>query len=272
MPELPEVEEVRRTLEPFVLNVRMVHITVDRPSYIRTGSGRLASLTGRRITGTLRHGKKLFCLFDDGQVLLFHLGMSGRISCCKPHEPKRRHTHLTLELATGLEVRMDDPRRFGGVWHYANWANAQAQQITGIMGVDALELKPDDLAAWKTMRGRLKAELLSQRTVAGLGNIYVDEALWLAKLHPLQLLHRIKLRCHAELTTAIHSVLNKSITMGGTTLRDYRNVKDQKGQFAASLCAYGRAGLPCLRCGSILTEKNISGRTTVWCPQCQRKN
>ncbi len=272
MPELPEVEEVRRTLEPFVLNVRIVHVTIHRRSYIRIGADKVLSLAGRRFVRTLRHGKKLFCVFDDGQVLLFHLGMSGRISCRQPDEPIRPHTHLVIELATGVELRMEDPRRFGGVWHYDNWTDAQASEIAGIMGVDALDLKPEDMTGWRTMRGRLKAELLFQQTVAGLGNIYVDESLWLAQLHPLQLLNRIKPQRYADLTVAIHNVLNKSITMGGTTLRDYRNVTEQKGNFAASLCVYGRAGLPCLRCGTILIKTTISGRTTVFCRKCQRLN
>ena len=271
MPELPEVQEVLRTLEPFVINVRVVRVTVYRKSYIRHGQRRILGLTGRCITSTLRHGKKLFCLFDDGQVLLFHLGMSGRINCCPPDDPRRPHTHMTIGLASGLELRMEDPRRFGGVWHYPNWASAQECEITGKMGVDALAVTPEHFFSWHTMRGGLKAELLSQRTVAGLGNIYIDESLWVAHLHPLQKLNGIKPECYSHLATAIREVLIKSITLGGTTLRDYRNVAQQKGNFASSLRVYGRAGLPCLRCGAVLISRNISGRTTVWCPKCQRR-
>ncbi len=271
MPELPEVEEVRRTLEPVVLNVPVRSITVYHKNYVRLGGKTISRLAGRYVCRTLRHGKKLFCLFDDGQILLFHLGMSGRISCCRPDERQRPHTHLTILLASGYEIRMEDPRRFGGVWHYASWTKAQAAEIAGVLGVDALELEPRHLAAWRTSRARLKSALLSQRTVAGLGNIYVDESLWLAHLHPLQMLNRIPAEHYPELIHAIRSVLNKSIGMGGTTLRDYRNVAQQKGQFATSLCVYGRGGLPCLRCGTTLASRGISGRTTVFCPKCQRR-
>ena len=271
MPELPEVQEVRRTLEPFVLSVKIVDVKISRKSYIRSGAASLYSLIGCKVHHTVRHGKKLFCIFDDGQVLLIHLGMSGRIDCCDPQTPRAPHTHFSMLLATGMEFRMLDPRRFGGLWHYPNWAAAEKSEITGKMGVDALELTAPHFAAWHTMHSRLKAHLLSQRTVAGLGNIYVDESLWLAQLHPLQLLYKIRPRHHADLADAIHAVLNKSISMGGTTLRDYRNVAQQRGCFAQSLCVYGRAGLPCLRCGDNLISKVISGRTTVFCRRCQKR-
>ena len=270
MPELPEVQEVRRTLESYVLQVPIVQVAVFRKSYIRKGRTQLSALVGRHIIRTIRHGKKLFCVFDNGRILLFHLGMSGRITCCKLETPKRAHTHLTIQLATGFEVRMEDPRRFGGVWYYPNWPAAEAAEITGKMGVDALQLKARHLRPWRTMRGGLKAQLLSQRTVAGLGNIYVDESLWMARLHPQQKLMGIQPARYAQLAAAIRSILRQSIIMGGTTLRDYRNAIEQKGNFAASLRVYGRAGLPCRRCGTTLASKIISGRTTVFCPQCQR--
>ncbi len=270
MPELPEVQEVRRTLEPFVLNVPIVDIKISRKSYIRAGAGSLHSLIGRKVHHTARHGKKLFCIFDDGQVLLIHLGMSGRIDCCERATPLAPHTHFSMLLATGLEFRMRDPRRFGGLWHYPHWAAAEKAEITGKMGVDALAITAGHFAPWRTMHSRLKSHLLSQRTVAGLGNIYVDESLWLAQLHPLQVLSKIRPRHHAVLADAIHAVLNKSISMGGTTLRDYRNVAQQRGRFAQSLCVYGRAGKPCLRCGAKLTSNVIGGRTTVYCVRCQK--
>lgn len=271
MPELPEVQEVRRTLEPFVLNVKIIDVKISRKSYIRAGAASLGFLIGRKVDRTVRRGKKLFCIFDDGQVLLIHLGMSGRIDCCEPETPLAPHTHFSMLLATGMEFRMQDPRRFGGLWHYPNWAAAEKTEITGKMGVDALEVLPSHFSPWRTMHSRLKAHLLSQRTVAGLGNIYVDESLWLAQLHPLQVLSKIRPRHHAALAEAIHAVLNKSISMGGTTLRDYRNVAQQRGRFAQSLCVYGRGDLPCLHCGVKLTSKVIAGRTTVYCAHCQKR-
>ncbi len=272
MPELPEVQEVRRTLEPFVLHVPIVDVMVLRKNYIRSGAATIKNLIGRRVSHTVRHGKKLFCIFDDLQVLLLHLGMSGCIECCQRDIPRRPHTHFALVLATGLEMRMHDPRRFGGVWHYATWPSAEKAQITGKLGVDALDVTAAHFVTWRNMRGRLKAQLLSQRTVAGLGNIYVDESLWMAKLHPRQILSKIRPDQKEALAQSIRMVLNKSISMGGTTLRDYRNVAQQQGRFARSLCVYGRAGLPCPRCGKALISEVISGRTTVFCARCQRRN
>jgi formamidopyrimidine-DNA glycosylase len=144
-------------------------------------------------------------------------------------------------------------------------------EVEDQLGPDALALTIEHLAHWKNSKGRLKHRLLSQRDVAGLGNIYVDEALWMSKLHPLQIVSRIKPETVAELVAAIHQVLNWSINSGGTTLRDYRNVADQPGDFARQLQAYGRAGLPCNRCKKPLQQAQIATRTTVFCPVCQKQ-
>ena len=182
-----------------------------------------------------------------------------------------KHTHFVLELAGGTEVRFRDARRFGGVWFYPSWEQAQEREIAGRMGPDALELTVSDLAHWQTTRGRLKQRLLAQKDVAGLGNIYVDEALWMSQLHPQQLVGRIRPGELEALVRAVRAVLRKSIEMGGTTLRDYRNAADQPGRFMRKLQAYGRGGKACRRCGTVLRRETIAGRTTVFCPDCQRR-
>jgi formamidopyrimidine-DNA glycosylase len=140
------------------------------------------------------------------------------------------------------------------------------------LGPDALELTVGDLAHWKEARGgTLKHRLLSQQDVAGLGNIYVDEALFLAKLHPLQRVNRLKPGQIAELVAAIRRVLEKSLRSGGTTLRDYRNVSNQPGNFARELQAYGRGGKPCVRCRTTMATAQIATRTTTFCPSCQKR-
>jgi formamidopyrimidine-DNA glycosylase len=149
-------------------------------------------------------------------------------------------------------------------------ACAEARELAAL-GPDALALTVEHLAHWRKAKGRLKHRLLSQKDVAGLGNIYVDEALWLAQLHPLQRVDRIPPDRLAALVAAIRTVLENSIRSGGTTLRDYRNVADQPGQFARQLQAYGRAHLPCFRCGAALKTAQIAGRTTVFCATCQRR-
>jgi len=269
MPELPEVEEVRRTLEPHLLKIRIRNVEVRRADFVTPRGAPLEMLAGHRMIRTQRHGKKLFLIADDGQTLLIHLGMSGRVDCVASEAEVEKHTHILLHLENGRDVRLRDPRRFGGLWYYPSLEAALAAE-TGALGPDALALVPGHLAHWSKTRGRLKQRLLSQRDVAGLGNIYVDEALFLAKLHPLQRVARIRREKVESLVQAVLEVLNQSIRSGGTTLRDYRNVSDQPGAFARQLQCYGRAKKPCLRCGTPLKSKTIATRTTTYCPKCQR--
>lgn len=270
MPELPEVEEVRRTLAPVVVGAVVAGVRMLRRDYLTPPDAPIARLLGRQIIGTHRHGKKLFCRFDDDQTLMFHLGMSGRLESCRSNVAVPPHTHFVMELNSGLQIRMRDPRRFGGVWYYANYEQACAREINGVLGVDALVLTPKDLGHWQTARGRLKARLLGQGDVAGLGNIYVDEALWMCGLSPLIAVQRLSPARIGRLVEAIRRVLEKSLAAGGTTLRDYRNAAGQPGAFASSLQVYGRAGRPCLRCGEKLKKLVVAGRTTVYCRQCQK--
>jgi formamidopyrimidine-DNA glycosylase len=270
MPELPEVEEVRRSLEPHVLGIAIESIRVLRPDFVTPAKAPLKNLLGQKITRTLRHGKKLFLIAGDNQTLLIHLGMSGHVDCLPPGQAIARHTHVIFSLANGIEMRLHDPRRFGGLWYYASFEKALAAETTAL-GKDALQITAADFAHWRSAKGRLKQRLLSQKDVAGLGNIYVDEALWMSNLHPLQRVSRIAPDKVAHLVAAIHTVLNRSIRSGGTTLRDYRNVSNQPGQFARQLQAYGRGGEPCRRCQTPLRSQQIATRTTVFCPKCQRQ-
>jgi len=270
MPELPEVEEVRRTLEPHILNVPILAVHVRRPDFVTPSAAHLEKLVAHRFVQTFRHGKKLFCRADDDQTIVLHLGMSGRVDCAPNATPIPPHTHVILTLRSGTDVRFRDPRRFGGLTYYQTYNAARDAELRNL-GKDALEIAPSDLAPWRKTRGRLKQRLLSQHDVAGLGNIYVDEALWLAQLHPLQRVDRISPAQIETLVVAMKKILLRSITAGGTTLRDYRNVSDQPGVFARQLQAYGRGGEPCFRCRTALTTTTIATRTTVFCPKCQRR-
>jgi formamidopyrimidine-DNA glycosylase len=270
MPELPEVEEVRRTLEPHLLGIAVTAVRVLRKDFITPAGAPLGLFAGQAFTRTHRHGKKLFLIAADSRTLHVHLGMTGHVDAVDPGGPIPKHTHLILELANGRHIHFRDPRRFGGIWYHPTFEAAVAAE-TRNLGPDALLLTPQDLAHWRQMRGRLKQRLLSQKDVAGLGNIYVDEALWQTQLHPLQRVSRIPPKKIAELTQAIRQVLWRSIKMGGTTLRDYRNVSQQPGEFARKLQAYGRAGEACIRCGTALKSATIATRTTVFCPRCQKR-
>ena len=270
MPELPEVEEVRRSLEPHLLGIRIAGIRVLRRDFVTPANAPLQHLVGQSITRTHRHGKKLFLIAADTQTLLVHLGMTGRVDAVGSDAAVPRHTHVILQLANDRHIHFHDPRRFGGIWYYSTFDQALANQ-TADLGPDALQLTPQHLAHWRSTRGKLKQRLLSQRDVAGLGNIYVDEALWQTRLHPQQIVSRIKPAQLEMLAAAVREILLRSITLGGTTLRDYRNVSSQPGQFARKLQAYGRGGLPCLRCGTLLSSAQIATRTTVFCATCQKR-
>jgi formamidopyrimidine-DNA glycosylase len=270
MPELPEVEEVRRGLDPWVRDVRILRVEVRRADFVTPDRKALQRLAQRHFVRTHRHGKKLFCIADDGQTLMVHLGMSGHVEVVPAGTPMLKHTHVVLTLESGREVRFRDPRRFGGVWWYRDFAAAQQAELAAL-GPDALVVTVQDLALWRGASGKLKARLLSQKDVAGLGNIYVDEALWLSELHPLQRVGRIRPEQLARLVACIHEVLGRSIAAGGTTIRDYRNVADEVGRFGRQLQAYGRAGKACRRCGTALQSAQIATRTTVYCPKCQKR-
>ncbi len=271
MPELPEVEEVRRTLIPVFVGAKITHIDILRPDYIREGLHAMPHLLGHKVIAIDRHGKWLFCRFDHEKTLVLHLGMSGRITAEPTGGGREKHTHLIFTLDSQRQIRVRDPRRFGGVWLHDSMDQARDKHIHKGIGVDALALGPADLHRWHRAGGRLKATLLSQRDVAGLGNIYIDEALWMANLHPLQMLNRLSTEQIARLVKCIGTVLAQSMSMGGTTLRDYRNVSMREGRFAKRLKVYGRGGLPCQRCGRPLKSILVSARTTVFCPFCQKR-
>ena len=230
----------------------------------------LRRLIGRKIVRTFRQGKKLFLVADDDQTLHIHLGMSGSVDCVPSATVKLKHTHVTFSLKSGIEMRLRDPRRFGGLWYYATSAAAREKELRD-MGPDALGVTVADFAHWKTGRGRLKQRLMAQHDVAGLGNIYVDESLWMSKLHPLQRIDRVTPAQLAALVEAIHAVLNRSIKAKGTTFRNYRDVLDQPGEFGPQLQVYGRGGEPCKRCGTTLKSIVVTARTTVFCPVCQKQ-
>jgi len=269
MPELPEVEAVRRSLIDAIGHRRVTGVSVFRRDYIRYEAFRMERLSRRVLRSLERHGKRLFWHFEPTACMVSHLGMSGRITIRPSSMMSLEHTHMVMAMEGGFYLHFSDPRRFGGVWLYENATDALAHHVFGKMGVDALNLRSDDLNAWSRKRTALKAELLSQKTVAGLGNIYVDEALWMARLHPMRKVRRLTMEDRARLVDAIGAVLRASLRCGGTTLRDYRDARSNRGEFAGSLAVYGKAGTPCRRCGTTLRGLVIAQRSTVICPDCQ---
>jgi formamidopyrimidine-DNA glycosylase len=274
MPELPEVETIVRGLAPRLRGRRVeavwwsgerLHLRrkVDLP-------GLRAVAVGRAIAGVRRLGK--FILVDvDGMGdsgVLIHLGMTGRLRVEPAGRDRPRHTHVVLRLDRGDELRFIDARRFGWVEPGRPFSLSPALARVGpdpLTGLDA----PALAAALAGVRAPIKAFLMDQRRIAGLGNIYVAEALFRAGIHPAAPAGRVRKRA-PELLAAIRGALDGGIARRGTTLRDYVDADGRSGENAPALLVYGRAGEPCPRCGTRIRRRIDAGRATFFCPACQR--
>lgn len=273
MPELPEVELTRRHLEAAMTGhvMRRVQVTHERTARFNASPSELvARLQGRRVVSVGRHGKFLRLDLDDGQVMVAHLGMSGRWSLSGRHDVP--HTHFRVELDDGVEVSFVDPRTFGFVAVYE--PDELADSGLGRLGPDAWSQAPGPADLMRVLHGRtapIKALLLDQRPVAGLGNIYADEALFLAGIHPLVQGGRLTREDDVRLLSAIAEVLNAAIDHGGTTLDDlaYLLPDGRAGDNMTRLHVYGREGEPCHECGAPIQRVVVRARSTYFCPTCQ---
>lgn len=269
MPELPEVECVRRSLEPLV-GCRVVEGRVIRPDVVTSigGASLHRPLVGCTISGIRRRGKSLAVCSAEGPVVGVHLGMTGCVLVVDGGSPIEPHTHAVWGLSNGREMRFVDPRRFGGLWIAPTAASFEAE-VWSRLGPDALQIRADDLGAARTSRRAIKSMLLDQGLLAGVGNIYADEALFESGIRPTRKgvrLTRIELE---RLASAVRAVLARAIAAGGSTLRDYRNAQGQAGQAQHGHRVYGRGGQPCTVCGDRLRKRLVAQRTTVWCSTCQ---
>lgn len=267
MPELPEVETIRRQLGP-----RLLGRTVSE-----AGSHSSAKFTpARDITGATfrdvgRRGKYLLLGLADGRELVVHLGMTGRLQF-RQGSADDSHPHLRAwwQLDGNETMEFIDARRFGRlrVVPTGDYRSIPTLATAGPEPWDP-ELTPERFwGSIRASRRAIKTQLLSQRPIAGVGNIYADEALWLAEINPIR--RSLGLDRAGRLLDALRTVMGQSIEMGGTTLRDYRNADGGTGENQHGLAVYGRGGEPCLRCGEVLRSRVIDARSTVWCVACQR--
>lgn len=273
MPELPEVETVRRGLEPLVAGRRIT----DAGSHPSAKFTAATEAIGARITTVERRGKYLLFALDDERRLVAHLGMTGQFRVRPPEGPEPSdatggdpYLRAWWSLSDHHILEFRDVRRFGRI-------AVVGQDLSSLPTLAALGPEPFDPAftaehLWSTLRRsqiRVKTQLLGQRVVAGVGNIYADEALWRAQVHPSS--RRISRPAAGRLRDAIVDVLAEGIDNGGTTLRDYRTVEGGEGANQHHLDCYGRAGLPCPRCDTELRRSVVDGRGTTHCPTCQRR-
>lgn len=269
MPELPEVETTVRGLEPVLAGQVIERVTLHRADLRRAFPEDLGQrLTGARVTGLGRRAKYGLIDTDRGDTLIFHLGMSGRWRI-DPGEIGK-HDHLVIETANHV-LALNDSRRFGSVDLVATDRLAEWPAFKAL-GPEPLgpELTAEHLlAAFKGRIAPIKVLLLDQRIVAGLGNIYVCEALYLARIAPTRPAGSVSKARLAKLVTAIRKVLEASIAAGGSTLRDYARPDGELGYFAKQFLVYGREGEPC-GCGGVVERRVDGGRSTFWCPKCQK--
>jgi formamidopyrimidine-DNA glycosylase len=275
MPELPEVETVRRGLALRISGQRIVRAELRRPDLRRPFPPALAArLEGALIGALRRRGKYILIELDADGLLLLHLGMSGRITAGSAALPAVRHDHVVLTLDDGTVIRFNDPRRFGLIDYVRRDDAAQHPLLAGL-GPEPLEPNFDGAYLVATLAGKLtpiKTALLDQRVVAGLGNIYVCEALFRARLSPRRLAASIGRMRAERLAAAIKSVLTEAIAGGGSSLRDYVQVDGALGYFQHHWAVYGREGNPCpgCDCGGAVRRVVQSGRSTFFCAKRQR--
>jgi len=276
MPELPEVECVRHGLERAVVGRRVTSTRISRADVLDTRGSRgrtpgAALLRGQQVVGTLRHGKQLALVGGEGSVVCVHLGMTGQLLVRGPRAraPVPSHAHVAWRLDDGSRLLFRDARRFGGLWTFMDEGTLRAARWDHL-GPDALQVRSGVLAPrLAATRRSLKAALLDQRVIAGLGNIYVDEACFRARIRPTRPAPRLGKRDVPALTRAIRATLRRAIEAGGSTIRDYQGTSGEPGGYQNARLVYGRRGMPCRRCGTILVGELVAQRSTVWCPECQ---
>ncbi len=271
MPELPEVETTRRDLAPRIVGRAITGVWVAdgprQPQAPLSVDELRAALVGRRITGLERRGKYLILALGDGRFLILHRRMTGNLVLARPHDPPGRHLRAVIALDNGLELRWLDQRRFG------TWTlSADPTAALPDLGPEPLapEWSVEDLAA--ALRGRrapVKAVLLDQRRVAGLGNIYADEALHRAGIHPARPAGTLRPDEVERLHAAVRAVLEQAIRLQGSSARHHVGGLGQQGTMQEEWRVYGRTGLPCPTCGTPVQKVRIAGRGTHLCPRCQ---
>ena len=277
MPELPEVEVVRRGLAAHVTGKTITGVRVHHPRAVRRHEAGSADLTARlldmTITGTGRRGKYLWLTLSDGSAVVVHLGMSGQMLLGAV--PNENHLRIAALLDDGTTLSFVDQRTFGG-WMLADMVTVDGSDVPGPVAHIARDpLDPEFdrngvVAVLRRKHSEIKRQLLDQTVVSGIGNIYADEALWRAKVNGARLASGLSKAKLAEVLEAATAVMTDALGQGGTSFDSlYVNVNGESGYFDRSLDAYGRDGEPCRRCGAIMRREKFMNRSSCYCPRCQ---
>lgn len=267
MPELPEVQTVADTLRPRLVGKKITALRLGREDIVTPPRIDLAdALTNRSVLEIRRRGKRIVVRLDNSNHFYIHLGMTGRLTINPPVDPVLPHTHLVLVLDNGSELRFSDPRRFGGIFWLGTAATGDEN-----MGPEPLRVRPPQLARRLARTTRaIKNALLDQTILAGLGNIYVDESLFAAGIHPLIPANKLTAAQISRLNRAIKTTLRRALRHRGSTLRDYRDADGHPGAFQSLHRVYDREGESCRKCRTPIQRIVLGGRSTHFCPACQR--
>ena len=281
MPELPEVETVARGLRQAILGRRIISVTLGKTDFIDDPVALERHLPGRRIEAVERYGKfmllRLSGVSGETRVatngdaapasLLVHLGMTGQIAPSPAGQPLEKHTHVCMLLDDGRELRYTDARRFGRI-AYLRKASL-AEELTGF-GADPLEVSKEEFADRICgRRARIKALLLDQSVLRGVGNIYADESLWKAKIHPARLGANLSRKQAHTLRRVLQDILRKAIVLRGSSISDFLDAEGEPGEYQRHHRAYGREGKGCYRCKTPVRRAIVAGRSSYFCPRCQ---
>ena len=281
MPELPEVETVARGLRQTILGRLILSVTLGKTDFIDDPAALEQHLPGRRIEAVDRYGKFMLLRLSSAvnsdraptngdatpASLLVHLGMTGQLAPCAAGQPCAKHTHVCMRLDDGRELRYTDPRRFGRIAYLAE--APLAQELT-TFGADPLEVSAEEFAERiRSRHARIKALLLDQTVLRGVGNIYADESLWRAKIHPSRLGTQLSAKQTETLRRLLKDTLQKAILMRGSSISDFLDANGEPGEYQRRHRAYGREGKPCYRCRTTIRRALVAGRSSFFCPKCQ---
>jgi formamidopyrimidine-DNA glycosylase len=275
VPELPEVETVARGLQRSVTGQKILGVTLGKTDFIDNPERLESELPGRTILRVERYGKFLLLWLSrkeqshDGEaVLLVHLGMTGLLIPLAVSAPHAKHTHVVMPLGDGRELRYVDPRRFGRMAYLADEGLAEELKR---FGLDPLEMRFEEFANSIHQRNaRVKGLLLDQSVLRGVGNIYADESLWKAKIHPAQLGRRLNRSQLKKLYVAVQKVLQRAIQLRGSSISNFLDSEGMPGEYQRHHRAYGRENKPCFRCRTTIRRVLVAGRSSYFCPNCQR--
>jgi len=273
MPELPEVETVARGLREALPGRRILAVRLGKTDFIDDPSAMELRLPGSTVLQIRRLGKNLVVDLQSGNgaaeslSLLIHLGMTGQIAILSPEAPVPKHTHVFLSLDDGRELRYTDVRRFGRM---AILSNGEQERELGGLGLEPLEISLEEFRARiGSRKTQIKALLLNQSVMRGIGNIYADESLWRAKIHPRKMGSKLTAEELKRLHRAVQEILREAIRLRGSSISDYVDSDGRKGEYQLRHRVYQRDGKKCSRCGSVIRHAIVAGRSSHFCPRCQ---